>query len=136
MNTQTYLQNIAKENRILKRPDIRPGYTVRVTQRFQEGNKTRTQKFEGLVIATKGNGSDKTITVRKIASGVGVERIFIVSSPAIESIEVLKIAKVRRSKLYHMRRRSGKAARLKERMVSADTFAIKEDETKDTPKQA
>lgn len=107
------------------RPDIRPGFTVRVHQRVQEGDKERVQIFEGLVIAVhKGHSAtDHTITVRKIASGVGVERVFPVHSPLIEKIEVKKVAKVRRAKLNFLRTRTGKKARLSERFTSAEEFA-------------
>lgn len=118
IDTQKYLQQIAAENMATGRPEIQSGYTVRVHQKIKEGDKTRLQAFEGLVIAVKGHGVTKTITVRKVASGVGVERVFPINSPSIDSIEVIKIAKVRRSKLYYMRERSGKSARLKERRVS------------------
>ena len=109
-----------------RRPEIRPGYTVRVHERIQEGNKERIQIFEGLVIAVH-NGSmptDATVTVRKIASGVGVEKIFLLHSPKIEKLEVKKVAKVRRAKLFFLRGRRGKAARLSERFTTADEFAI------------
>jgi len=108
------------------RPDIRPGYTVRVHERIQEGNKERVQIFEGLVIAVhKGHTpTDHTITVRRIASGVGVEKIYTLHSPQIEKIEVKKVAKVRRSKLFFLRGRRGKAARLSERFTTSDEFAV------------
>jgi len=96
-------------------PEIRPGYTIRVHQKIKEGDKQRIQIFEGLVIARKhGTGINSTITVRKIASGVGVERIFPIHAPFIEKIEVVKKGKVRRAKLYYIRKKSAKASRLKE----------------------
>jgi large subunit ribosomal protein L19 len=95
-------------------PDIRSGQTVRVYQRVKEGAKERVQPFEGLVIATKhGRGLDGTFTVRKISAGVGVEKIYPLHSPTIDKIEILKTAKVRRAKLYYMRERFGKRARMK-----------------------
>jgi large subunit ribosomal protein L19 len=95
-------------------PDIKSGYTVRVYQRIKEGDKERVQPYEGLVIARKhGKGINATITVRRITGGIGVERIFPIHSPKIEKIKVLKKAKVRRAKLYYLRQRSGKSARLK-----------------------
>ncbi len=95
-------------------PDIRPGDTVRVHQKIKEGDKERIQVFEGLVLARKhGKGISATITVRRIISGIGVERIFPIHSPIIEKIEVLKRAKVRRAKLYYLRTAKGKKARLK-----------------------
>ncbi|MEQ1849412.1 MAG: 50S ribosomal protein L19 [Candidatus Peribacteraceae bacterium] len=106
------------------RPDIRPGFTVRVHQKVQEGDKERVQMFEGLVIAVhRGHSAaDHTITVRKIASGVGVERVFPVHSPLIEKIEVKKVAKVRRAKLNFLRTRTGKKARLSERFTGSEEF--------------
>jgi len=95
-------------------PEIKPGQTVRVYQRVKEGNKERIQPFEGLVIAAKhGKGLNGTFTVRKISEGIGVERIYPLHSPAIDKIKVLKTSKVRRAKLYYMRERSGKRARMK-----------------------
>lgn len=96
-------------------PEIRPGYTIRVHQKIKEGDKQRIQVFEGLVIARKhGKGINSTITVRKISQGIGVERIFPVHAPFIEKIEVVRKHKVRRSKLYYIRDKSTKEARLKE----------------------
>ncbi len=95
-------------------PDIRPGYTVVVHQKIKEGNKERIQPYKGVVIAKKhGKGINATITVRKISGGIGVEKIFPIHSPIIEKIEVSGKAKVRRAKLYFLRERSGKSARLK-----------------------
>jgi large subunit ribosomal protein L19 len=95
-------------------PEFRPGYVVRVDVRIQEGNKTRIQAFEGLVIARSGSGVAETFTVRKQSSSIGVERTFPVHSPTIEKIVVVRKGKVRRSKLFYMRGRSGKDSRLKE----------------------
>ncbi len=95
--------------------EIRPGYTVRVHQKIKEGDKQRIQIFEGLVIARKhGKGINSTITVRKISQGIGVERIFPVHAPFIEKIEIVKKHKIRRAKLYYIRDKSAKEARLKE----------------------
>lgn len=95
-------------------PEIRPGDTVRVYQKIREGDKERIQVFEGLVIARKhGKGITSTIIVRKIISGVGVERIFPLHSPTIEKIETLRRGRVRRAKLYYLRRAKGKRAKLK-----------------------
>lgn len=99
-------------------PDIRPGLTLKIYQKIKEGNKTRTQTFEGLVIAHKhGNGLSGTITVRKIASGVGVERIFPLHLPTIEKIEVVKAAKVRRAKLYYIRHKTARETRRKTKIL-------------------
>lgn len=96
-------------------PDFRPGDTVSVYTKVVEGSRERIQVFEGTVIARKGSGLKETFTVRKISYGVGVERIFPVNSPRIDRIEVVKKGKVRRAKLYYMRKLRGKAARIKER---------------------
>jgi len=93
-------------------PDLRPGETVRVHVKVVEGEKERTQVFEGIVIGLSGSGNRATFTVRKISYGVGVERIFPIHSPRIDKVEVVSRGKVRRAKLYYLRQRSGKAARL------------------------
>ncbi len=95
-------------------PELRPGETVRVHVKVVEGEKERTQVFEGTVIRLSGKGTRATFTVRKISYGVGVERIFPLHSPRIEKIEVVSRGKVRRAKLYYLRDRSGKGARLYE----------------------
>ena len=115
-------------------PEIRPGYTIRVHQKIKEGDKQRIQIFEGLVIARKhGKGINSTITVRKISQGVGVERIFPVHAPFIEKIEVVRKHKVRRAKLYYIRDKSAKEARLKEikeKPVKKETTPVKPKEEK------
>ena len=107
-------------------PDIQPGYTVRVHEKIQEGGKERVQIFEGLVISVhKGHTpADASFTVRKIVSGIGVEKVFAVHSPALDKIEVKKVAKTRRAKLFFIRGRTGKAARMLERFTTAGEFAI------------
>jgi len=95
--------------------DFRPGDNVSVSYRIIEGSKERIQLFRGDVLQIKGEGSNKTFTVRKISNGVGVERIFPVNSPAIADIKILKRGKVRRAKLYYLRELVGKKARIKER---------------------
>lgn len=100
--------------------DIRSGDTVRVWQKIQEKGKTRLQAFEGLVIAVKhGKEAGGTFTVRKIASGVGVEKIFPIYSPMIDSIEIIKRSKVRRAKLYHIRDKAAKEIRRQMRNIRA-----------------
>ena len=96
-------------------PEIHPGDTVKVHVKVKEGNRERIQVFEGIVIALKGSGLRETITVRKVSQGVGVERTFPLHSPIIEKIEVTKSGKVRRAKLYYLRERSGKSARIVEK---------------------
>lgn len=100
-------------------PDFTPGDTVRVNVRVVEGEKERIQAFQGVVIARRGSGTRETFTVRKISSGVGVERVFPLHSPMIDSIEVLRRGKVRRAKLYYLRQLRGKAARIEERRDEA-----------------
>jgi large subunit ribosomal protein L19 len=96
-------------------PEFRPGDTVRVHAKVVEGGRERIQVFEGIVIRRQGGGLTESFTVRKISSGVGVERTFPVHSPRVAKIEVTRRGKVRRAKLYYLRTRSGKAARIKER---------------------
>lgn len=95
-------------------PNLKIGQNVKVHVRIREGNKERIQVFEGLVMALKNTGANKSMVVRKISYGVGVERIFMLNSPLISHIDILRTNKVRRSKLYYMRERAGKSARLKE----------------------
>ncbi|MBQ8475488.1 50S ribosomal protein L19 [bacterium] len=97
-------------------PEINPGDTVKVFVRIIEGNKERTQAFEGTVIKKHGSAVNSTITVRKVFQGVGVERVFAIYSPRVEKIQVLRKGDVRRSKLYYLRERSGKATRIREKM--------------------
>lgn len=96
-------------------PEFRSGDTVTIDYRIKEGNKERIQKYRGVVIRISGHGDKKRFTVRKISEGVGVERIFAIESPFIESITVEKRGKVRRAKLYYLRGLTGKKARIKER---------------------
>ncbi|AMB98947.1 50S ribosomal protein L19 [Aerococcus urinaehominis] len=96
-------------------PDFRPGDTVRVHAKVVEGTRERIQLFEGVVIKRQGHGISETYTVRKMSSGIGVERTFPVHTPRVEKIEVMRQGKVRRAKLYYLRDRRGKAARIAER---------------------
>jgi len=96
-------------------PDFRPGDTLKVHVRVTEGNRSRIQVFQGVVIRRQGSGSRETFTVRKISYGVGVERTFPVHSPSIDKIEPVTRGRVRRAKLYYLRDLRGKAARIKER---------------------
>jgi large subunit ribosomal protein L19 len=95
-------------------PKLRSGDTVRVHVKIKEGDKYRIQLFEGVVLGIKRHGISSTFTVRKVSSGYGVERIFPLHSPILEKVEVVKQGKVRRARLYYLRGRRGKAARLKE----------------------
>ncbi len=109
MNTISQLEAQQSKPEI---PALRPGETVRVHVKVVEGEKERTQVFEGTIIGMSGTGSRANFTVRKISYGVGVERIFPIHSPRIEKVEVMSQGKVRRAKLYYLRELSGKAARL------------------------
>jgi large subunit ribosomal protein L19 len=106
-------QSIAAQS---ERPEVIPGDTVNVHVRIVEGTRERVQVFQGVVIAIKGGGMNKLFTVRRIAAhGIGVERTFLFYSPRVEKVEVLRHAEVNRAKLYYLRGRSGKSARLKEK---------------------
>lgn len=112
---QALLHWVAEKSKLAQTPEIAAGMTVQVSQKIVEGDKERIQKFEGLVIATKsGTGISGTFTVLKVIDGVGVEKVFPLHSKTVTDVKVLKRAKVRRSKLYHMRTRRGKAARMQE----------------------
>ena len=102
-----------------KTPDFQPGDTVRVNVRIKEGERERVQAYEGVCIARNGAGIHENFTVRKISFGEGVERVFPVASPMIESIEVKRRGVVRRAKLYYLRDRRGKSARIAERSMQA-----------------
>jgi large subunit ribosomal protein L19 len=121
------IQELEKEeaDRLLalrKVPDFQPGDTVRVNVRIKEGERERVQAYEGVCIARSGGGLQESFTVRKISFGEGVERVFPILSPMIESIEVKRRGVVRRAKLYYLRDRRGKSARIAERaMQSRDT---------------
>jgi large subunit ribosomal protein L19 len=105
------------ENKFVRKdlPEFRAGDTVKVHVRVTEGNRERIQVFEGVVIARKHGGVRETFTVRKVSGGIGVERIFPVHCPSVDHIEVVRHGRVRRAKLYYLRKRSGKAARIRER---------------------
>ncbi|MCX7914080.1 MAG: 50S ribosomal protein L19 [Thermodesulfovibrionales bacterium] len=96
-------------------PDFKPGDSVRVHVKVVEGDKERLQPFEGVVIARRGSGLKETFTVRKISFGIGVERIFPLHSPSIDKIEIVKRGDVRRAKLYYLRTKKGKEAKVKEK---------------------
>jgi len=96
-------------------PEFRPGDTLRVSVRVREGEKERLQAFEGVCIGRRGSGISETFMVRKVSSGIGVERIFPLHSPNLAEIKVVRLGRVRRAKLYYLRKLSGKAARIRER---------------------
>nr|QCI08428.1 ribosomal protein L19 [Ptilothamnion sphaericum] len=118
MNTKHYVDIISKiENFFIKKslPSICIGDTIRIKLIIQEGSKERIQIAEGVVISKNNNQLNTTVTIRKVLHSVGVERVYLVHSPRILEIQILKRAKVRRAKLYYLRNRSGKATRLKQR---------------------
>ena len=97
-------------------PEISIGDTVKVSLKVKEGNRERTQVFEGTVIAKKHGGIEETFTVRRVSYGVGVEKVFPIHSPILENVEVVRHGKVRRAKLYYLRDRVGKSAKVKEKL--------------------
>ena len=107
---QAFTQKHLKENA----PEVQVGDTIRVHLKVKEGNRERIQVFEGTVIAKKHGGIEETFTVRRISYGVGVEKVFPLHAPSIEKVEVVRHGKVRRAKLYYLRGRVGKAAKIKE----------------------
>ena len=109
------IKEVEKQNMKDGLPHFSPGDSVKVHVKVVEGGRERTQAFEGVVIRRQGSGARETFTVRRVTFGIGVERIFPVHSPSITKIEVVKRGKVRRAKLYYLRKRTGKAARIKER---------------------
>ena len=114
LNKQQAIDNLNQSFLKTDLPIIRIGDNVKVGVKIIEGNKERVQFYEGTVIAKKNSSINTTITVRKVLQGIGVERIFLIHSPKIDSIQVLRSSKVRRSKLYYLRNLKGKASRLKQ----------------------
>ena len=109
------VDRLAQEQMKTDVPEVRPGDTVRVSVRVVEGNRERLQNFEGTVLRVRGGGLDQQLTVRRLASGVGVERTFLFHSPRVEKIEVTRHGHARRAALYFLRERTGKAATLREK---------------------
>ena len=110
------IKELNKETLAKEKPAVQIGDTVRVHVKVKEGSRERIQVFEGTVIAKKHGGVEETITVRRISYGIGVEKVFPVYSPSIDHIEVVRSGKVRRAKLYFLRDRGGKGAKLKEKL--------------------
>ena len=124
------LKSIEHEQLKNKIPELKIGNTVRVHVRIKEGNKERIQVFEGIIIKKQGGGVNATFTVRRISYGVGVEKTFLVHSPRIEKIEVVRVGKARRARLYYLRDRVGKAAKTKEQVgarIETKEIVIKEE---------
>ena len=124
------IKSIEHEQLKDKIPDLKVGDTVRVHQKIKEGNRERIQVFEGIIIKKQGGGLNATFTVRKIAYGVGVEKTFLIHSPLVEKVEVVRVGKARRAKLYYLRDRVGKAAKTKELVgarIENREITVKED---------
>ena len=112
------MATVAREGLRTDIPNFAPGDTIRVMVRVREGDKERLQAFEGLCMGKRGGGVNETFRVRKVSAGVGVERVFPMHSPTLASVEVVRKGRVRRAKLYYLRKVSGKAARIKEKKDS------------------
>ena len=124
------IKSIEHEHLKDKIPVLKVGNTVRVHQRIKEGNRERIQVFEGIIIKKQGGGLNATFTVRRIASGVGVEKTFLIHSPLVEKVELVRVGKARRAKLYYLRDRVGKAAKTKELVgarIENREITVKED---------
>jgi large subunit ribosomal protein L19 len=115
LNRITEVENETKRSDLI---DFNPGDTLKVHFRIREGKKDKVQAFQGVCIAIKGSGTNRTFTLRKISQGIGIERIFPVHSPLIEKIEIVRYGKVRRAKLYYLRDKVGKGRQVKERIVT------------------
>ena len=129
-------EQAAKLGALRATPEFQPGDTVVVNVKVKEGERTRIQAYEGVCIARTGGGINESFTVRKISYGEGVERVFPVFSPNIDSIKVIRRGKVRRAKLYYLRDRRGKSARIAERMETPAARAIREAAKKDSKASA
>lgn len=124
------IKSIEHEQLKNKIPELKVGNTVKVHQRIKEGNRERIQVFEGIIIKKQGGGLNATFTVRKLAYGVGVEKTFLVHSPLVEKVELVRVGKARRAKLYYLRDRIGKAAKTKEMIgarIEDKEIVVKED---------
>ena len=121
---QINAEQAAKIEAVRKLPDFQPGDTVRVAVKVKEGERSRTQVYEGVCIARSGAGIDESFTVRKLSYGEGVERVFPVYSPLVEGVEVVRRGRVRRAKLYYLRGRTGKSARIAERKDPRKVAAV------------
>ena len=133
------IKSIEHEQLKNKIPDLKVGNTVRVHVRIKEGNKERIQVFEGIIIKKQGGGLNETFTVRKISYGVGVEKTFLVHSPLVEKVELVRVGKARRAKLYYLRERTGKASKTKELVgarIENKEIVLKEDLTEEPVEEA
>ena len=133
------IKSIEHEQLKNKIPELKVGNTVKVHVRIKEGNKERIQVFEGIIIKKQGGGVNATFTVRKIAYGVGVEKTFLVHSPMVEKVELVRVGKARRAKLYYLRDRVGKAAKTKENSaarIEDREITLKAELAEETPVEA
>lgn len=133
------IKSIEHEQMKNKIPELRVGNTVKVHVRVKEGNRERIQVFEGTIIKVQGGGINQTFTVRRIASGVGVEKTFLVHSPAVEKVEVTRVGKARRAKLFYLRDRVGKSAKTKEKVgarIQTNEIVLKEEAVETAPEEA
>lgn len=124
------IKSIEHEQMKNKIPELKVGNTVRVHVRVKEGNRERIQVFEGTIIKVQGGGVNQTFTVRRISYGVGVEKTFLVHSPAVEKVEVTRVGKARRAKLFYLREKLGKSAKTKEKVgarIETKEIVLKED---------
>ena len=129
------IKSIEHEQLKNKIPELKVGNTVRVHVRIKEGNKERIQVFEGIIIKVQGGGLNQTFTVRKISYGVGVEKTFLVHSPLVEKVELVRVGKARRAKLFYLRDRVGKAAKTREQVgarIENKEITLKEDLVEET----
>jgi len=132
------IKSIEHEQLKNKIPELKIGDTVRVHQRIKEGNRERIQVFEGIIIKKQGGGVNATFTVRRVAYGVGVEKTFLVHSPMVEKVELVRVGKARRAKLYYLRDRIGKAAKTKEDVgarIENREITIKEEITEEVAQE-
>ena len=133
------IKSIEHEQLKNKIPELKIGDTVKVHQKIKEGNRERIQVFEGIIIKKQGGGVNATFTVRKIAYGVGVEKTFLVHSPMVEKVELVRVGKARRAKLYYLRDRIGKAAKTKENSaarIEDREITLKAELAEETPVEA
>ena len=129
------IKSIEHEQLKNKIPELKVGNTVKVHVRIKEGNKERIQVFEGIIIKVQGGGVNQTFTVRKISYGVGVEKTFLVHSPLVEKVELVRVGKARRARLFYLRDRVGKAAKTKEQIgarIEDREIVVKEDLTEES----
>lgn len=129
------IKSIEHEQIKNKIPDLHVGDTIKVHQKIKEGNRERIQVFEGIIIKKQGGGVNATFTVRRVAYGVGVEKTFLINSPLVEKVEVVRVGKSRRAKLYYLRDRVGKSAKTKENLgarIENKEITLKEDLVEET----